>query len=246
MRLTTVLSSVNNNSRYYMFIPFQIKFWAKFKVKFIAVFVGDKIPKELEQYKDNIILWNRNRHVKSAFLGQNLRIYYPALLNLPDNEMVMITDMDIIPTNYKYYKKDLNNFVKRDFIYYRNIAGNQIYMCYNAAHPSTWGKVFGIKTINDVASKINETYQESYSGNPGGSGWYIDQLVMYRNLIKYPYLKVLNRPIKRLDHIYYRNILKSGKKIAINNFDDVHFHRSYHDNKDIIYAALLQFNEIYK
>lgn len=58
------------------------------------------------KYKDNIVLWNRNQDVNSAFLGQNLRMFYPALLNLPDDEMVMMTDMDMLPTNFVYYKMD--------------------------------------------------------------------------------------------------------------------------------------------
>ena len=47
--------------------------------------------------------------------------------------MVMITDMDMLPTNDKYYKENLENYSHDDFIYYRNIDHRQIYMCYNAA-----------------------------------------------------------------------------------------------------------------
>ena len=44
MKLTTVIGSVNNNPKYYMFIPKQILFWKKFGINFIAVFVGNHIP----------------------------------------------------------------------------------------------------------------------------------------------------------------------------------------------------------
>lgn len=35
MKLTTVLSCVNNNPEYYLFIPKQILFWEKFKFKIL-------------------------------------------------------------------------------------------------------------------------------------------------------------------------------------------------------------------
>ena len=56
MKLTTVLASVNNNPKYYLFVAKQIIFWNKFDIKFICVFVGENIPYELKDYKDNIIL----------------------------------------------------------------------------------------------------------------------------------------------------------------------------------------------
>jgi hypothetical protein len=156
MILTTVLASVNNNPSYYMFIPKQIIFWNKFNIKFIAIFVGENIPLELKQYEDNIILWNKNLELNSVYIAQNIRIYYPSLLKIPENELVMITDMDMLPTNDVYYKNNLENFNTEDFIYYRNINENQIYMCYNAANPRIWSKVFNIFNENDIEYQIKK------------------------------------------------------------------------------------------
>ena len=237
MKLSTVLGSTNLNPQYYMFVPKQILFWKHFGIKFIGVVVGDKIPDELKDYSDNIILWNRNLDINTAFVAQNLRMYMTALINIPDDEMVMITDMDMLPMNDKYYKEGLENFKKEDFIYYRHVDGNQIYMCYNAAHPNTWSKVFSITNEDDVEKIINETYINQYSGIPGGKGWYTDQEIMYKKLINYPHLKVLNRPLKRLemyDFNYKKNI---GLNNFISNYDDSHFHRSYFNNIDNINHA---------
>jgi hypothetical protein len=246
MKLTTVLGSVNNNKKYYMFIPKQIYFWNKFNIKFIAIFVGDKIPEELNEYHDNIILWNKNLDLNTAYIGQNIRMYYPALLNLPDDEMVMITDMDMLPTKDNYYKDGLENFKKDDFIYYRYIHNNeQIFMCYNASHPSNWSKLFNIYNENDIEEQLLKNYSSAYSGIPGDSGWFVDQLIMYRCLIKYQNLKVLDRPINRLEVRIFRNNLNNGENIFINKYDDVHFHRSYYDNEDIILHAEKQLNKLY-
>jgi hypothetical protein len=234
MKLSTVIASVNNNPNYYLFIPKQIIFWNHFNIKFVAIFVGEQIPTELMEYKNNIILWNKNLDLNTAFVAQNIRIYYPALLSLPDDEMVMITDMDMLPTNDKYYKENLELYNKEDFIYYRYIDGNQIYMCYNAAHPETWGKIFNIKTDKDIELNINNTYNNNYNGIPGLTGWFIDQEMMYLKLKNYPFLKILNKPIKRLEMNILKNHVLKKDINYVTNYDDAHFHRSYPNNKKLI------------
>ena len=242
MKLTTVLGSVNNNPEYYNFIPKQIKFWKKFNINFIAIFIGNELPKELENYKKNIILWTKNSNLNPVFIGQNIRIYYPALLKLPDNEMVMITDMDMLPMNNKYYTEDLEKYNKNDFVYYRNIDRNQIYMCYNAAHPDVWASVFNIKNEFDIEKNLNENYKSNYDGTPGKTGWFTDQLIMYEKLINYPNLKILNRPIKRLEVAHYKEKLKKKINNFCSNYDDCHFHRSFNKNKELIKNAEMQLN----
>lgn len=234
LKLTTVFSAVNNNPQYYMFIPKQVIFWKYFQIKFIAVFVGEKIPDELLDYKENIILWNNNSDLNSAYVAQNIRIYYPALLNLPENEIVMITDMDMLPTNDTYYKSGLEMYDKDDFIYYRHIDNDEIYICYNAANPSVWSNIFNIKTDLDIQEKLFDNYLLNYSGIPGTDGWFIDQKIMFKELIKYPKLKVLNRPIRRLEMTFFENFMNESNEIFVNNYDDAHFHRDYFKNFEYI------------
>ena len=237
MKLTTVIASVNNNPSYYMFIPKQILFWKRFNINFLAIFVGDCIPDELQEYKNNIVLWTLNLDLNTAYVAQNLRMYFTALIYLPDDEMVMLTDMDMLPTNPIYYTSNLEQYKHEDFIYYRHVDGNQIYMCYNAAHPKTWSKLFGVKTFDDIHNKIKENYDINYDGIPGSTGWYTDQEIMYKSLINYEHLKVLNRPLKRLEVWMYIEHLNNNDTNFISYYDDVHFHRSYYDNEDLIKDA---------
>jgi hypothetical protein len=237
MRLTTVLSAVNENQAYYLFIPKQIKFWKKFGIKFIAIFIGTELPDSLQPYRDNIILWNNTYKLNSAYIGQNIRLYYPALLNLPDDEMVMITDMDMLPMNDRYYKEGIQNCTSNDFVYYRHIDGNQIYMCYNAAHPKVWAKIFNITTEFDIDKLLLTNYNNRYNGRPGDIGWSIDQEVLYNFAIQYPYLKVLNKPLKRLEMWDYKRFLGEGRINFVSEYDDCHFHRNYLENEILIQDA---------
>ena len=241
MKLTTVLGSVNNNPAYYKFIPKQIIFWGHFGIRFMAVFAGESIPGELLEYKDNIILWNRNTHLNSVFLGQTLRMYYTALLKLPDDELVMITDMDMLPTKAKYYTEGLENFTKEDFIYYRFIHGDQIFMCYNAAHPDTWAKAFGVYSEDDIERELNNNCKSDYNGIHGminnSVGWFTDQEIMCKKLLYNPHLRVLNRNIKRLEMNDYRQRLRNGETNFVSEYDDVHFHTNFFNNEDLILDA---------
>jgi hypothetical protein len=237
MKLTTVFSAVNNNPAYYRFIPKQIIFWKKFNINFICVFIGESLPNELKEYKNHIILWSKNLDLNTSYVGQNMRIFYPALLDLPDDELVMITDMDMLPTNDRYYTFDLDKYTIDDFIYYRHISNKEIIMCYNAAHPKTWGKVFNIKSEQDVENNLYSNYNKDYNGIPGSIGWYTDQEILYKNLINYPSLKVLNRPLKRLEVYMYLNHIKNNDINFIYKYDDVHFHRNYFNNETLILDA---------
>jgi hypothetical protein len=120
-------------------------------------------------------------------------------------------------------------------------------MCYNAAHPKTWSKVFGIYNESDVETNIYNNYNGNYTGIPGETGWFIDQEILYKKLINYPYLKVLNRPIKRLEMDMYKNHLKNRNRSFISNYDDAHFHRNYSNNLPLILDAEKQLlnNHIY-
>ena len=239
MKLTTVVASVNNNPEYFLFIPKQILFWKKMNINFVAIFVGDKIPDELKDYIDNIILWDKNLDLHSAYVAQSIRMYIPALFNLPDDEICMITDMDMLPANDNYYKQGIENFDKETFIYYRSIdfENKQIYMCYNAAHPSAWAKVFNIYSTADIECRITENYQQSYVGQPGYSGWFIDQEIMYKHLINYPGLVVLNRELLRLEVEQYKYNIEKNMNNFIAMYDDIHFHRSYLKNENLILDA---------
>ena len=237
MILSTVIASVNNNEKYYMFIPKQIKFWKRFGINFVAVYVGEKIPDVLLPYSENIILYDKNLDLNTAYLGQNMRIYFSCLLDLPDNEMIMITDMDMLPLNDVYFKTGLEEYTKDDFIYYRYIDGDQIYTMYNAAHPSCWSKAFGIKTMEDIDIELRKNYNNNYDGVPGSHGWYIDQELLYKKLIKYEKLRVLNRDITRLEAETYKNHLLNGYTNFVSQYDDFHSHRDYYSNKELIEDA---------
>ena len=59
----------------------------------------------------------------------------------------------------------------------------------------------------------------------------------YAKLINYPHLKVLNRPVKRLETSAYNGYLNNKKTDFIKTYDDAHFHRNYFTNLQLILDA---------
>ena len=60
---------------------------------------------------------------------------------------------------------------------------------------------------------------------------------MYIYIIRYPYVKFLNRPKKPLEISMYLDHLKNNDKNFIKRYDDVHFHRNYENNLKLILDA---------
>lgn len=236
MKLTTVLSAVNLNPEYYLFLPYQIRFWAKFGCKFICVLVAESIPDELKNYSEHIVLWNHTPELHSAYVGQNIRLYYPALLDLPDDEIVMITDMDMMPLNAEYYKTGIENFTKDDFICYHDVCPeyHKISMCYNASHPNTWAKLFSINSLNDVIKLLRDNFATEYTGVPMTQHWNIDQLILVKFVLNYPKSFFLKKKVRRLEMWDCINRINNGNVNFLSLYDDGHFHRSYSKNKPLI------------
>ena len=250
MRLTTVLGAVNDNARYYQFIPYQIHFWRAFGIRFVAYFVGETLPDILVPYQDNIVLWDKTPELHSVFVAQNLRLYAPALLDLPDDEMVLITDMDMLPMSAAYYKDGLETFEKDDFIHYTDEImhkSREIFMAYNAAHPHTWSKVFDIHGVDDVVARLRDNYAQGDAYTPGSMGWFIDQHTLYHHLIErnYPRFHVLNRKVQRLETWTYTGMMaKHPNTVFIHQFVDAHFHRDFDKNAHLIRDAKNQLDAL--
>ena len=95
--------------------------------------IADKIPDKYKKYEKHIVLFDKIEGVSSVFISQYIRLLYPALLNYKNS--VLITDMDMIPMNRKYYVDNIKEINDDKWVYYRDKLmddWNQMAMCYNA------------------------------------------------------------------------------------------------------------------
>ena len=242
MKLDCVLTSVNLNKKYSQFIPLFIKSWNKLlpHVDVKIVLINDSIPKEYEMYKSNIILFKPIDNIFTAFIAQYIRILYPALLNYKNG--ILISDVDMIPTNEKYYTENIKNIQDDKFVIFRNVIPielTQYPICYNIATSNVWKNIFDINNIEDVKNRLIKANSEiKYANARGGSGWDKDQRDLYSRLVMYENKVILNdkaNKFKRLNRFKFNKDINVIKNDIINKiYTDYHAEYDYELNNKII------------
>jgi hypothetical protein len=240
MIITDILVSCNKNPLYYNFIPIFIKSWKILlpDVRINIIFISDVLLPELEPYKDHIILFQPIQNIKTPFIAQTIRILYPALLNTTGG--VLITDMDMIPLNSKYFVDSIKNIDNNKFVCYRDILQNkkQLPICYNVASPSVWKNIFNINNTDDIIAKLKIEYNKvEYSGISGKLGWSTDQQILYNDVMNWNnvtnnFIALNDKKIGlyRLDRVKFKDIILGDElkyKIKHGMFSDYHMKRPY-------------------
>lgn len=187
MLLSDVITASNLNPEYYIFIPIFIKAWKKHfpNINIHIILIATDIIPELNEYKEYITLFKPIPNIESSFISQNIRLFYPCLINATNG--ILITDIDMIPMNRIYYTESIESFSNDKFICYRPLScvgKNEMVICYNIAHQRIWKDIFNIETEEDIIERIKSIYQkEKYYGENANKHykpyWITDQLYLY-------------------------------------------------------------------
>jgi hypothetical protein len=229
MKLGAVVTAVNDNPVYWRFIPLFIKRWKTLfpEIGVHIIFIGSTLPEALQPWSANIKLYEPPKGLNTAYVAQIIRLAWPALIKT--NELVMITDMDMIPMSRHYYEAAARWIAPCEIASLRPPVNEKEYaMCYIAGTPAVWSQVFGIKGEADVAEFLLQHYNNDYDGRHGGQAWTTDQEVLYKAL------KVTDAPLRifndneigymRLefwDFSYNKDMLKSLMYMS-NIYSDCH------------------------
>ena len=260
MILTDVLTASDLNPMYYKFIPIFIKTWKKLfpEINIHIILIANEIIAELQPYKDYIRLFPPIANIPTAFIAQNIRLFYPCFLENAKGG-ILITDMDMVPMGSSFYINSIKNISDDKFICYRPLScvgPNQMVICYNIAHSITWKKIFSIHSINNIRNILINNF-EKYIGNNTqkhghhSEGWFTDQLYLYEKTQEWNNktnnLVILNNKIHAIigdgnvPHIkgsYYRLWKSFPREIKIiikkNWMADFHMPRPYEKNKKVI------------
>tara|TARA_A100001015_G_scaffold241720_1_gene276015 strand:+ start:2403 stop:3200 length:798 start_codon:yes stop_codon:yes gene_type:complete len=242
MKISTVLTSSTLDLMYIDFIPNFINHW-KFlfpKIDIKIILIANHIPDSHVQYKDNIILFNHIPNISPAFQAMCIRLLYPALMNVSGG--VLITDIDMMPMNRKYYTNSIKDFDNSKFVTYRDILVNkkQYAMCYSVATPTVWSAIFNIKSIDNIITTLKDWYSKNNYMKNGINNY--DQRILYDKTQEFNKetgnLIVLNDNITgyyRLDrlstnfksHVYIGNLFDGNSIVKTDDIVNLKFH-DYH------------------
>jgi hypothetical protein len=206
MKITRVLTAVNNNPKYTKFIPLFIESWKHTypEIEPVIIFIGDHVPNEFVEYAQYIRCVPEIPGVSSVYVAQTIRLFYPCLLD--ENDVTIISDMDMIPTKSHYFNEDIP---EGTFVVFRPltcVGPYEIAMCYNAASTTVWRDIFGVRTLSDTIETLKKHYTYS-DGIHGGKGWFQDQYILYAYTLRWnKNVKILSDDYtgyKRLDFIHH-------------------------------------------
>ena len=118
MKIDKCLVACDLNKIYTDFYPLVKKYWKHIvDIDTILILIADDIPSELKEFSEDIIVFAPIPDIPTAFQAQCIRILYPALLN----NNIIISDMDLICLNKRYYVDNVENFDESNFIIYRDV-----------------------------------------------------------------------------------------------------------------------------
>jgi len=219
MKLDYVILSSNDNPDYLNFWPIVSEAWKLMGVEPILIYTG----KEDINYKGNIVRFD-SHNLDSAFVAQNIRILYPALLK---DKNCIVSDIDNLPLSKKYFCNSIESIPDNSFVIYRPDAcpPNMISMMWNASNSVTWNEIFKINSENDIYKKLKRWYSSKYSIR--GKAWYTDQIKLR---------KYVNKFSRKNNH---RLILLNDKETEFNRFNrtelDLHY-ELMKSNNDIVFT----------
>jgi hypothetical protein len=239
MKVGTVLVATDTNPLYMDFIPIFIKAWKSLlpEADVCVVLVANEIPEQFKQYTDCIKLFPPIPGVHTAFQAQCIRLLYPR--EIARDEGVLITDMDMLPMNRRYYVDSIEAIPQDHFVVYRDVClPSEISMCYNVAHPSVWRSMFG---VDDISTILQGWYSGTgYDGIHGGTGWNTDQTILVTKFNNWTGPKtILNDTItqfSRLDRVLpwqFHDTTTLRNRIQSGQYADYHCLRPYHDYKEM-------------
>jgi hypothetical protein len=189
LKLACCLVASDLNPAYLHFFPLVHRVWTELVgIDVRLVLIGHELPPALNSFNRLVHVFPPVPGVHPAFQAQCIRLLFPALLGGEYTDAVLISDMDMIPMNRRYFTRPIEHLTPDKFVVYR--AGvlealGEIPICYNAATPGTWGEMFeNVRDETDISDVLRQWWAEcgGYEEIRKGAGWTTDQRRLFSRL----------------------------------------------------------------
>lgn len=228
LKIDRAIVASDSNPMYLQFWKVIAPLWTKMGIRPTLAYIGDE--KDLVDEKiGDVIRFKPISGVSTAMYSQVIRLLLPIYY---ENEVSLISDIDMIPINVKYYQNSIKNIPDDKFVIYRNLAYSrelhQYPMCYNAGKGYVFKDLFKISSTEQIPTLVKYW-------NTLRFGWSTDEMVLYNEIDRFDQNKVVklghgvNGRIDRSTNcVYNLNTLNSGEYI------DCHSVRPYDRYRELI------------
>ena len=232
-KIDRVIVSSDSNPYYLDFWPIVAKAWQHMGIWPTLALVADKNTK-VDETLGTVIRFDPIPDVPNGLYAQTVRLLVPAFF---ENEVLLISDVDMIPINASYFTESVAPIKDTKFVVYRDCAygmhANQYPMCYNAAKGSTFKEIFAINSQKDIPLIVKQWAKKDL-------GWSTDERMLFFYLHQW---KDFNTRCVRLAHTVCQRIDRSNWNYDVqllkkNYYIDCHSVRPYKQYKKEIDALL--------
>jgi hypothetical protein len=232
-KIDRVILSANTDSelQYDKFWPLIAKSWKEIiGVKPTLAFIApDNVM--IDETLGDVIRFEPIPGIPTSLYAQVIRLLLPIYF---EEDGCIISDIDMMPINKKYFIDLIASVPDDNFIVYRNKAylyGNRYPMCYVAGKGKTFKEIFQIQSI----SQIPELVKFWHSLN---LGWNTDEVLLYYYLNNWNKFKtkctMMNHTVQpRIDRDQWQY---SEELIKLNYYIEAHLPRPYDKYKKEIDA----------
>lgn len=220
LKIDRVILTSNDNPMYLDFWPLVAKAWKQIIGIQPTLFLISDHYIEVDETVGDVIRIQSIPGVKTSTHAQILRLVAPIYF---ENEVSIISDIDMLPLNRDYFIKSVADISDEKFVVYRDKGygenSNRFPMCYSAGKGYLFKSIFNINGIDEIPNKIKQWIQEWHAKRPNEE-WETDEVTMFKYLHAWKYLKsrcvflhhtsMLPQRIDRSDWRYDKEKLKNN------------------------------------
>lgn len=233
--LDRVILATDSNNKYVQFWPSAAQAWQEIVgVRPTLAVIGKKEEIVVDETLGDVIYFEPIEGVPTSLYAQCIRILLPALF---PNDVCIVSDIDLLPLQKKFFTKYIHKAAQDSFVIYRSRHywwwKKRIYMNYVAAKGATFGEIFNVHKLEDIPHIIRLWYSLNI-------GWATDEMMLYRYV--HTFEQQNKKRVKRLGFARSghkrisrtKNCKYDEKKLKKGKYREFNCPRPYYDYKQKI------------
>jgi len=156
IKIDRAILSTNGNPLYANFWPLVAKAWKNMGIRPTLALIEDRENIQIDESLGDVIRFKPIEGVSPGWMSMVIRLLLPVYF---EDDVCIISDIDMLPLNKKYFMDDVAQYPEDSFVVYRDDVYKgikRIPMCYNAAKGKIFKEIFKVHSVEDIPVIIKE------------------------------------------------------------------------------------------